>query len=101
MSHDQRTRDYRDKHLDAGWTLAPVYRSLKRALAREVYRALTGHCEIPNYTDLRPARQAKNITLTNTAEACGTWPARISEIELGKRRSDDLAHRYREWLTAA
>ena len=101
MSHDQRTRDYRDKHLDAGWTLAAVYRSLKRALAREVYRALTGHCEIPNYTDLRPARQAKNITLTNAAEACGTWPARISEIELGKRRSDDLANRYREWLTAA
>lgn len=90
MSHDQRTRDYRDTHLEAGWTLAAVYRSLKRALAREVFRALTGHCEIPNYTDLRPARQAKNLTLTNAAEACQTWPSRISEIELGKKRNDDL-----------
>lgn len=101
MSHDQRTRDYRDRHLAAGWTLAAVYRSLKRALAREVYRALTGHCEIPNYTDLRPARQAKNLTLTNAAQACRTWPARISEIELGKRRDDSLAQTYRQWLQAA
>lgn len=101
MSHEQRTRDYRDRHLNAGWTLAAVYRSLKRALTREVFKALTGHCEIPNYTDLRSARQAKNLTLTNAARACQTWPARISEIELGKRRNDDLADRYREWLTAA
>lgn len=101
MSQDQRTRDYRDRHLATGKTLAAVYRSLKRALVREVFKALTGHCEIPNYTDLRPARQAKNLTLTNAAEACHTWPARISEIELGKRRDDNLAHRYREWLTAA
>lgn len=101
MSHDQRTRDYRDTHLDAGWTLAAVYRSLKRALTREVFKALTSHCAIPNYTDLRPSRQAKNLTLTNAAEACHTWPARISEIELGKRRDDNLAHRYREWLHAA
>lgn len=101
MSRDQRTRDYRDRHLATGKTLAAVYRSLKRALVREVFKTLTGHCEIPNYTDLRPARQAKNLTLTNAAGACHTWPARISEIELGKRRDDNLAHRYREWLTAA
>ena len=101
MSHDQRTRDYRDKHLAAGWSLAAVYRSLKRAVAREVFRALTGHCEIPNYTDLRPARQAKNLTLTTVAQHFNVWPAHISEIELGKRRDDTLAQSYREWLQAA
>ena len=101
MSHDQRTRDYRDNHLDAGWTLAAVYRALKRALAREVFRALTGHCDIPNYTDLRPTRQAKNLTLTTVAQHFNVWPAHISEIELGKRRDDTLAQNYREWLNAA
>lgn len=101
MSHDQRTRDYRDKHLDAGWTLAAVYRALKRAVAREVFRALTGNCEIPNYTDLRPARQAKKLTLTHAAQHFNVWPAHISEIELGKRRDDTLAQNYREWLQAA
>ncbi|GAB2472172.1 IS110 family transposase [Luteococcus sediminum] len=101
MSHDQRTRGYRDKHLDAGWTLAAVYRSLKRALVREVVRALTGHCQIPNYTDLRPTRQAKNLTLTTAAQHFNVWPARISDLELGKRRDDTLAHNYREWLKAA
>ena len=97
----QRGRDYRDRHLATGWTLAAVYRALKRALAREVFRALKGHCDIPNYTDLRPTRQAKNLTLTNAAKACYTWPARISDIEPGKRRDDTLAHRYRAWPTAA
>lgn len=101
MSHDQRTRNYRDQRLEAGWTLAAVYRALKRALARQVFKALTGDCAVPNYTDLRPARRAKNLTLTAAAEACSTWPARLSEIELGKKRNDDLADRYREWLQAA
>ncbi len=101
MVHDPRTRDYRDKHLAKGWTLAAVYRSLKRAVAREIYQALLGHCPIPNYTDLRPARQAKNITLTNVAKHFNVWPATISQLELGQRRDDKLAETYREWLIAA
>ena len=44
------------------------FRALKRAVAGEIYRALTGRCEIPDYTDLRPTRQAKNITLTQAAQ---------------------------------
>ncbi|MBZ9600246.1 helix-turn-helix domain-containing protein [Streptomyces erythrochromogenes] len=51
--------------------------------------------------DLRPARQAKNITLTAVANHFGVWPAVISCIERGTRRDDDLANAYREWLTAA
>ena len=51
--------------------------------------------------DLRPARQAKNITLTAAAHHFGVWPAVISCIERGTRRDDNLANAYRNWLTAA
>lgn len=46
-------------------------------------------------------RSAKNITLTTVAEHLHVWPARIGELERGRRRDGQLADRYREWLTAA
>jgi len=101
MTHDPATRAYRDTHLDKGWTKAAVYRALKRAVARQVFQALIGNCAVPDYSDLRPARQAKNITLTNAATALGVWPARVGELELGRRRDDHFADRYRQWLNAA
>lgn len=101
MSNDERTRTYRDAHLAKGWTPKAVYRALKRAVAREVFAALAGHCAVPDYTDLRPARHAKNITLTTVATALDVWPARVGELELGRRRDDDFANRYRAWLNAA
>lgn len=101
MTHDPATRAYRDRHLEKGWTTAAVYRGLKRAVAREIFQALVGNCAVPDYSDLRPARRAKNITITNAAAAMGVWPARVGELELGRRRNDELAQRYREWLTAA
>jgi hypothetical protein len=36
-----------------------------------------------------------------TATALDVWPARVGEIELGRRRDDNFAHRSRQWLTAA
>jgi len=101
MTNDDRTRRYRDAHLAKGWTTKAVYRTLRRAVAREVYAALTGHCSVPDYTDLRPARRAKNITLTTVATALDVWPARVGELELGRRRDDAFAERYRQWLNAA
>ena len=101
MSNDPHTRAYRDTHLAPGWTNKAVYRALKRAVAREIFRALTGHCTVPDYSDLRPARHAKNLTLTAVATHLGVWPTAISQLELGKRRNDDLANAYRDWLHAA
>jgi len=101
MSHDPTTRAYRDTRLDRGWTNKAVLRALKRAVAREIYRALTGRCELPHYQDLRPARQAKNITLTQVAQHFAVWPTNISRIERGTQRDDTLATAYREWLRAA
>lgn len=101
MSYDPTTRAYRDQRLDRGWTPKAVFRSLKRAVAREVFHALAGHCAVPDYSDLRPARRAKNLTLTAAAAHLGVWPARVGELELGRRPDHDLATRYRDWLTAA
>lgn len=101
MSYDPATRAYRDARLAKGWTLKAVFRALKRAVAREVFHALAGHCAVPDYSDLRPARRAKNLTLTAAATHLGVWPARIGELELGRRPNEELAARYRAWLTAA
>lgn len=101
MSYDPATRAYRDARLAKGWTLKAVFRALKRAVAREIFQALAGHCAVPDYSDLRPARRAKNLTLTAAATHLGVWPARIGELELGRRPNEELAARYRAWLTAA
>lgn len=56
---------------------------------------------MPDYTDLRPARRAYNITLTTVATSFHAWPARVGELELGRRRDDDFPDRYRRRLNAA
>jgi transposase len=101
LSYDLATRAYRDARIAKGWTKKSVFRSLKRAVAREIFRALTGRCSVPDYSDLRPARRAKNLTLTAAAAHLDVWPARIGELELGRRPNDELAERYRAWLRAA
>lgn len=101
LSYDPATRAYRDAHLAKGWTAKAAFRALKRAVAREVFQALSGHCAVPDYSDLRPARRAKNLTLTAAAHHLGVWPARVGELELGRRPNNDLATRYRAWLNAA
>ncbi|MFE9890335.1 helix-turn-helix domain-containing protein [Streptomyces scopuliridis] len=46
-------------------------------------------------------RPSKNITLTTAARHLGVRPSRISDIERGTRRLDDIAHTYRDWLQTA
>ncbi|MCU1700738.1 MAG: transposase [Mycobacterium sp.] len=74
---------------------------LKRAIAREVFRLLTRACPIDDSTDLRPARQAKNITLAVVASHFGVPLITVSRLERGHQRNDDLATNYHQWLTAA
>lgn len=101
MTTDARTKAYRDAHLAKGWTKKAIFRALKRAVAREIFRALTGRCEIPDYSDLRPARHAKNLTLATVAAHLNVWPSAISDLERGTRRDDALTTAYRTWLQAA
>lgn len=97
-SHDPRTRDYVARQLAAGRSKKDVLRLLKRAIAREMFKHLTAPCPIDDYSDLRPTRQAKNITLTVVAERFGVWPNDISRLERGLKRDDTLAANYRQWL---
>ena len=97
-SHDPRTRDYVARQLAAGRTKKDILRLLKRAIAREMFKHLTAPCPIDDYSDLRPTRQAKNITLTAAANHFGVWPNDISRLERGLKRDDTLAANYRQWL---
>jgi len=101
MSHEPRTKQYVARQIAAGRTKPEIIRMLKRALAREIHRLLTRNIEVPEYADLRPTRQAKNITVTAAAKALNIWPTAISRIERGLRRDDNIATLYRTWLNAA
>jgi transposase len=101
MSSDPRTKAYVARQRDAGYSSKEILRKLKRAIAREVFRYLTTPVTVPAIDDLRPMRQAKNITLTTAANHLGEWPTTISELERGIRRHDTLAQTYRDWLVTA
>ncbi|MFJ7631657.1 IS110 family transposase [Streptomyces sp. NPDC097595] len=101
MSSDPRTREYVARQTTAGRTKKDIIRLLKRAISREIFRCLTTVVTVPGIADLRPLRQAKNITLTAVAQHFGVWPTAISRLERGLSRNDDLTHAYREWLQAA
>lgn len=95
------TQDYVTRQRDRGKTSREILRQLKRAIAREVFRYLTQHIPVPTIADLRPLRQAKNITLTTAANHFRIWPAVISRLERGQTRDDDLTTAYRDWLLTA
>lgn len=97
-SHDPRTRNYVARQLAAGRSNKDILRLLKRAIAREIFKHLTAPCPIDDYSDLRPTRQAKNITLTAVADHFGLWPNDISRLERGLKRDNTLAANYRHWL---
>jgi transposase len=101
MSCDARTRDYVRAQRAKGRTQPEILRLLKRAIAREVFKSLTRGLVAPELADLRPARQAKNITLRAAAKAMNTYPNKILRTERGTFPDYDLAQRYRAWLNAA
>ncbi|RZT26173.1 transposase [Mycobacterium sp. BK558] len=101
MSNDPRTRAYAARQTANGRSKIEILRLLRRAIAREVFRLLTQPCAIDDYSDLRPARQAKNITLTTVAKHFDIWPNDISRLERGIKRDDTLASHHRQYRTAA
>ncbi|MGY2093601.1 IS110 family RNA-guided transposase [Nocardia gipuzkoensis] len=100
MSRHEQTRSYAMRQSQTGRSKPEILRLLKRAIAREVYRLLTRAVGIPDYGDLRPTRQDRNITLTAAARHLGVWPGTLSRLERGQSRNDQLADTYREWLTS-
>lgn len=101
MSMDPRTKAYITKKTAEGKTKLEAIRCLKRHLANEIFTLITNPTTVPDITDLRPTRQARGLSLQTVADHFGVWPMHISTIERGKRRDDDLANRYRQWLQTA
>ena len=101
MSCHQPTKDYVQRQSALGHTRMEILRKLKRAIAREVFKLLTRQIAVPEYKDLRPARQSKNITVTAAANHFAIWPTVISRIERGLQRDDAFADAYRNWLKSA
>jgi len=101
MSSHAATRAYVTRQRAAGRPTKEIIRMLKRAVVREVYRYLSNAVTVPDISDLRPTRQAKNITVTAAAQHFHVWPSVISNLERGIRRDDELATTYRQWLKAA
>jgi transposase len=101
LSCHKPTKDYAQRQLLKGHTKMEILRKLKRAIAREVFKLLTRQIAVLDYADLRPARQAKNITVTAAANHFGIWPTAISRLERGLQRDDAFADTYRNWLKAA
>ncbi|MFL6065509.1 MAG: IS110 family transposase [Friedmanniella sp.] len=101
MSCHAPTRAYVARQRARGRSSKEILRLLKRAIAREVFTHLTNPKPVPDWHDLRPTRQAKNLTLTEAAQHFAVWPAAISRLERGLRRDDRLTTAYRAWLSAA
>lgn len=101
MSSHPQTRDYVQHQGAKNRTKKEILRLLKRAIAREVFRQLTRPSPIDDYSDLRTARQAKNLSLATVANHFGVPIITISRLERGHQRNDILATNYRKWLTAA
>jgi transposase len=99
MASCQRTKTYVAKRTAEGKNKREIMRCLKRYAAREIYRQITNPQAAPNNTDLRQLRTTLGCTITTAALELGLWPSKISLLERGLIRDDDLAAIYRQWLT--
>lgn len=98
MGHEPRTKAYVEKKRAEGRGSKEIIRCLKRAIAREIFTLLTKPVVVPRVDDLRPFRQALGISLQQVAHHFSVWPTKLSRLERGLTRDDDLAQAYREWL---
>ncbi|MHB1763794.1 MAG: transposase [Acidimicrobiales bacterium] len=96
---DPATKAYVACRTAEGKSLREIVRCLKRHIAREVYRHLVRPESVPAGSDLRSARLSARISLQTVADALGSWPTRISELERGLKHDTALARRYVKWLS--
>jgi len=98
LTCDPVTQAYAARRRGEGKTDREIMRCLKRYVAREVYRLITAPPAVPAGPELRIARTAAGISLASAAEALGTWPTRISQLERGLTHNTELATCYQLWL---
>src|SRR5690625_2561021 len=97
LRHDERTRQYAARRAQQGKSRKEILRCLKRSIAREAYRALTGRITTQEkQDDLKAIRKKKQLTQMQAAKALNTYPARISDIENQRRPLTELTRSYRQ-----
>ncbi|MGP5498113.1 helix-turn-helix domain-containing protein, partial [Corynebacterium flavescens] len=106
MCHDERTRDYVQRRTKEGLSKKEIMRCLKRAVVREIYQVLCLGRPVKQSSGLssdefRALRSKKGLSQTQVARKLGCAPARISDIETGKRRLSELKSTYEEFLQTA
>lgn len=101
MRNHPPTKAFVQRQRDRGRSTPEILRLLKRAIAREMFKQLTRPHEDLGVHDLRPTRQAKNITIDAAAAAIGVAPITISRTERGKFITPEIVSRYRQWLATA
>lgn len=101
MRNHPPTKAFVQRQRDRGRSTPEILRLLKRAIAREMFKQLTRPHRDLGVQDLRPTRQAKNITLNAAAEALGVAPMTISRTERGQFITPEIVNRYRTWLETA
>jgi len=97
-SGDPATKAYVERRTAEGKSRREIVRCLKRHVAREVYRHLVRPEPVLAGHDLRVTRLAARVSLQTVADALGSWPTRISELERGLKHDTALARRYGQWL---
>lgn len=106
MRYDQRTKAYVARRTAEGLSKKEIIRCLKRVIIREVYRVICTKRSAPQPRELRrdelkELRIAKQLTQVYVAQHLGCAPARISDIETGKRPLTELASAYEKLLKSA
>lgn len=88
LAHDPETQAYMAKATsEPRKTKRDAIRSLKRFLARRIYKIVTNPPEDlpPSGPQLRELRTAAGLTIVAVAEHLGWWPTTLSELERQKR----------------
>lgn len=103
MRNDPRTRAYAARRMSGPRPLTKkeVIRCLKRYVAREVFRALTHPCDLPEAVDvgaLREARRAAGMSQGEVGRALGVSASSICAVERRRDGTRRLAERYRDWV---
>jgi transposase len=98
MSSDPETKAYLARRTAEGKAKKEIIRCLKRHVAREMFKLLTKPPAVPLGAQLRALRTQARLTLTDAAQALGTWPITISRLERGIHHDAELATRYHLWL---
>ncbi|WP_448059690.1 IS110 family transposase [Cellulomonas hominis] len=101
LSSDPRTKDYAARLRATGKSSKDVLRCLKRAIAREAFRLLVHPDPVPETVDLRARRHERGMTLAQVAAHLAVEPARVSELERGRRPNADLTIAYQALLNTA